>query len=290
MSDPTYLPIPLPEETNDKRPLPEIIADHYGFALAYHDADDGRFYAVQDWIRGLSETPDVSKFWDNMKRRLKKAGIVTSSSWRGMPYQTSNGAIHQRDHAIAEVLYMITQRMDANSVLRNNVLEFLAKAGVVVDEIRIDPDKALDAAIEAYRRMGKTDKWITARIQGKVMRMRFTTAFRNALQRDPSALQYALITDELRVGLWKRNSKALRKQMGLPDKANVREHMSTLALTYEMLAENISAEEMEQHKNLKFDESKAIVRRNAQDVGEHAERTSRRLGKDIVTDKPLLEE
>ena len=66
--------------------------------------------------------------------------------------------------------------------------------------------------------------------------------------------------------------------------------MSTLALTYEMLAESISAEEMEQHQNLKFGESKEIVQRNSEDVGEHAERTSRRLGKDIITDRPLLEE
>jgi hypothetical protein len=63
------------------------------------------------------------------------------------------------DYAQAEKLYQITQRMDANTGLRNAVLKFLAGAGVVVDEQRIDPDKALDAAIEAYRRQGKSEKW-----------------------------------------------------------------------------------------------------------------------------------
>jgi hypothetical protein len=288
MSDSTYLPIPLPQDSNDQRPLPEIIADHYGFPLAFHDVDDQRHYAVQDWIRGVAHPADVGTFWSLMQRRFKKAGIETLSWCKTLPYKASDGKRYKRDHATAHGLYMITQRMDTNTGLRNDILRFLAKAGVVVDDMRVDPEKAIDAAIEAYRRMGKTDKWITARIQGKVMRLRFVAAFRNSLEREPSSMQYAIITDVMRVGLWKRKTSELREQMDLPAKANLRENMSTLALTYEMLAENISAEEMEQRENLKFEESKGIVRRNSEDVGEHAERTARRLGKDIATDQPLL--
>jgi DNA-damage-inducible protein D len=290
MSDSITLPIPLPEESHDKRPLPEIIADYCYFPLAYHDVEDTRYYSIQDWIAGVALTEEPSKFWTDVKRVAKRTGIQLSDSIRQLPHKGANGKTYKMDFGPAEALYQITQRIRANTGIRDKVLTYLSKAGVVVDEIRIDPDKAIDAAIEAYRRLGKDEKWITARIQGKLMRLRFTAAFKNALRRDPSALQYAIITDEMRVGLWNRKTATLRAEMGLSEKANLREHMSTLALTYEMLAENISAEEMEQRQNLEFEESKAIVRKNSRHVGKHAEETSRMLGKDIVTGRPLLPE
>ncbi|MEP7287414.1 MAG: hypothetical protein ABI947_16780 [Chloroflexota bacterium] len=62
MSDSTLVPIPLPQDSNDQRPLPEIIADYYGFPLAYYDTEDERYYAVQDWIAGIAQTEEPSKF------------------------------------------------------------------------------------------------------------------------------------------------------------------------------------------------------------------------------------
>jgi hypothetical protein len=49
------------------------------------------------------------------------------------------------DHANAEILYQITQRMDVTTGIRDKVLRFLAQAGVVVDEMRVDPDKIIEA-------------------------------------------------------------------------------------------------------------------------------------------------
>jgi len=180
--------------------------------------------------------------------------------------------------------------MDANTGLRNKVLKFLAASGVKLDEMRLDPEEALDAAIEAYRRQGKSDKWIEARLQGKVQRLRFTAAFRKALRIDPSQLQYALITDEMRLGLWRRTTAILRREMGLKKNDNLRDHQSRLAIIYEALAEEVSAVELDQKSDLGFDQAKGIVRTNSESVGKHAEETGRRLGIDVATGRRLLQE
>src|SRR5258706_7860718 len=114
MSDPTQNSISFPiHNQNDKRPLPEIVAEHYGFPLAFVDIEDGkRFYAVQDWIRGVAQSPDPSKFWGAMKKRLKKAGIETSTWCRSLPYLASDGKTYKRDHTEVTGLYQLTQRMD----------------------------------------------------------------------------------------------------------------------------------------------------------------------------------
>lgn len=288
MSDHTTSSVDFVHSANNSHPLPEIIAEQAGFSLAYHDVDDKRYYAVQDWIAGVAQVEEPRKFWESMRRRLKKAGIELSSWWRQLPYRANNGKTYKMDHAEATILYQITQRMDANTGLRDQILRFLAKAGVVIDEFRIDPEKAIDAAIEAYRRMGKSEQWIAARVQSKVARLRFTAAFKHSLRGEPKRWQYAAITDVMRVGLWKRNTAVLRQQLGLEKDSNLRDHQSALAVSYEMLAENISATELELHRNLEYDGAANIVRRNSEDVGAHAEATSRRLGIDIATNQPLL--
>src|SRR5579859_4330293 len=160
MSDSTSNSVSFPVNSNDKRPLPEIIAERYDFKLAYLDYEDGnRYYAVQDWIVGVAQTDSPRRFWSDLQKRLKKAGLTQLyDSCVQLPYRATNGRFYQMDYAKAETLYQITQRMDVHSGLRDDVLEFLAKSGVVLDEMRIDREQAIDAAIEAYKRQGKSDR------------------------------------------------------------------------------------------------------------------------------------
>jgi len=292
VSDSTFFQPALPTPNSgdpDSRPLPEIIAEHFGFPLAYHDVKGVRYYAVQDWILGVAQ-PDShpGTFWTALKRRTKKQGVEFSTLCIKLPYIASDGKRYKTDHAKAETLYMITQRMDANTGLRNKILEFLAKSGVVLDEVRIDPERAIDAAIEAYRRMGKSEDWIATRIQSRIARLKFTSAFKYSLLNKPTPKHYAVITDELRLGLWRRKTAELRRQMGLKENANLRDHQSSLALSYELLAENLSAAELAQKRNLAFEEVQDVVRTNAEDVGRHAQQAGQRLGIDIATNRPLL--
>src|SRR5579872_6262929 len=108
-----------------------------------------------------------------LKRRLVKAEIELSSWCVQLPYRASNGKRYDIDHTDAEGLYRITQRMDVNTGLRDRILNYLAKSGAFVDGQRIDaiqaqqealdepvandPDKAIEAAVNAYKRMGRTE-------------------------------------------------------------------------------------------------------------------------------------
>src|SRR5262249_983585 len=119
-----------PQFTDDERPAPEIVAKLYGFPLAYHDTPDGRFYAVQDWIKGVADPVNLRDFWYALKKRLKRAGFDMSFLCRQLGYRSKDGKTYKIDHANAEGLYLITQRMDASTGIRDEVLKYLAKAGV----------------------------------------------------------------------------------------------------------------------------------------------------------------
>jgi len=300
--------LPVSFNPDDKRPLPELIAlgnpdpaDGWpAFPLQYHDVEGIRYYAVQDWILGVAQIEDPRDFWFRMKARLKKVKIDLSTLCRQLPYLAKDNKKYKMDFASAEGLYRITQRMDANTGVRDRVLRYLAFAGVVIDEARLDPtsilgkafgpapDLMIEAAIETYRAQGKSDAWIASRLLGVQTRKIFTATFQKALRNKPSGYQYAQVTDTLRIGVWKRNTATIRKELNLDADANVRDNMSMLALSYELLAENLSAAALDQHENLEFSEANNVVRKQSEFVGDHAAQASKQLGIDIITNKPLL--
>src|SRR5579859_4060817 len=186
---PSQLPLqPFSDEGGaDKRPLPERVADGNpdpdtgwpAFPLAYKDVDGKRYYAIQDWIRGVAQSSDTraaSELWRFMKARLKKMGVETRAWCASLNYRASDGKNYKRDHTDGEGLYRITQRMDVNTGLRDRILNDLANSGAFVDgqridairppqevidePIAVDPEKLIQAVIAFYRRRGKTDSWI----------------------------------------------------------------------------------------------------------------------------------
>ncbi len=302
MFDPTL--VPPSRSSADPRPLPEIIADGKPdpagwppFPLAFHDVEGKRYYAVQDWILGVAQVENPRMYWADIKRRLKKAGVELLVSCQQLAYKVSNGRRYKMDHADAETLYRITQRMDAETGLRDKILTFLAKAGVTLDDIRIDPDKVfedadpdqvLDAAIRAYKKQGKSEHWIAARLQGKIQRERFTAAFQRSLKTPPSSWQFGTITNTMRLGLWDRSTAKLKKEVGLKENDSLRDNLSSIALHYEMIAEEVSERELAQNEQLTFEQAREIVYTNSQFIGQQAQKTGKRLGIDVATDKPLL--
>jgi hypothetical protein len=330
MADPNANLVPIQSSfsgfTDDKRPLPLIIADGNpdpdkgwpSFPLAYRDVDGVRYYAVQDWIRGVLQINDpkqASKHWFDVKRRLKKAGIESSVFLRTLKYRSQDGKNYDRDFTDDKGLYSITERLNVDSALEIRILDYAAAAGAEIDRQRIDtiearetkavepPETSIDedmlsfeAEFEAlvgkyriiYRGLGKSENWISTRVRSAMQRRKFTEAFQKALRDNPTQFQFAEITDDMRRGLWKRTTKQLRAEMNLPSRTNLRDHMTEIGLNYEALAESIAEAELKQNEQLSFAQAEAIVSANARSLRPHIERTSKRLGIDIPTNKPLL--
>lgn len=291
----------IPDLVNneDKRPLPLIVAEKWGFPLAFAETEDGTMYAVQDWIRGLTGTKDVRTIWAETKRRSNSPELFTSIEQ--LPYAATNGKTYQMDFANDKLLYLIAQHLrvtKARPVL-DEIKKFLAEAGAFVDLVRrepetvitsgaIDPEDAIDIAIQAYRAQGKDDRWIHARLEGKVKREKFTAALQLAVAEVLTRYHYASATDEIYKGLWGRTAAMLKNELELLPKQSLRDHQPALALTYQGLAEDVCATKLGQRTELSYVEAEEIVRVVAELIGKQAQDTSRFLNTDLATGKPLL--
>jgi len=280
--------------SRDARPLPLIVAEKWDFSLAYHETDDGLYYSVQDWIRGISTSVDIRQLWDKMKIQL-------SISIRQLPYLATNGKTYQMDFTSDKGLYLIAQNMRAikSRPALSEIKRFLAESGAFTDLVRrepqavitsgaIDPEAAIDAVIEHYRRLGKPDSWINARLAGKVKRVKFTTALQAAVEMQLKQVHYAVATDDIYLGLWERTAQYIKAEMDLPKSANLRDHQPTIALTYQGLAEEVCAQKLGDRVELSWDEARQIIRFVARMIGEQAKVISEYLQMDLATGYPLL--
>lgn len=284
----------------DKRPLPLIVAEQWGFPLQYYIVEHVSYYAVQDWIAGLASTDalQASRMWTDFQRR---GTIQTTDSIRSLPYLASDNKKYERDFATDKGLYLIAQHLRSTEKrpLLKAIKQYLADAGAFVDLVRrkpeiliesgaIDPDEVIDAAIEEYRRQGKDDDWISMRMVGKVKRHMFTAALAAAINQIQD-WQYAVATNQVYEGLWGRTAAILKQDLNLPSRGiSLRDHQPALALAYQSIAEEVSAKQLGKRDELEWEEARVIVREVADLIGIQAKATSQYLGVDLATGKPLL--
>lgn len=288
------VPLSQPEDT----PLPLIVANRWNFALAHVQTADGTYYAVQDWMRGLTGEADTRKMWSYFK---KQSAWQQMSSWtRRMPYTTSNGRRHQRDYTTDKGLYLIAQylRITEERPMLDEIRRFLASAGAFVDAVRLEPtkiveaiknpDSLLDAFIEYHRKRGKDDGWIQARFVSVIARHEFTAALIEFVNDNLNPLHFAVATDDVYRGLWGRTAVTLREQLNLTKNATLRDHQPRLALQYQSIVEEVCAQKLGQRQELSWEDARDIIQLVARIIGRQAEETSQLLQQDIATGRPLL--
>ncbi|MBC7871479.1 MAG: hypothetical protein H7Y09_11625 [Chitinophagaceae bacterium] len=292
----------LPAAGNQDLPLPLIVAQKWNFPLAYVEAEDGTFFAVQDWIRGLigeGNATKISHVWTDIQR--KSTLFQSADSIRSLPYLASDGKTYQRDYTTDKGLYLNAQNLRSTKArpALAAIKKYLAESGAFADQVRRDPntivmsgamtpDQAMEAAIAAYRAQGKDDRWIQARLEGKIKRNRFTAALSAAVIDILTPKHYALATDDIYRGLWGRTAAYLKGELQLPPKANLRDHQPLLALHYQGIAEEAAAHKLGRQTELTWQEAREIVKIVAAMVGHQASEMSEFLEMDLATGKALL--
>jgi len=293
------LPLPFEDDfqTDDDTPLPLIVAKQWNFPLRYAQTDTDMYYAIQDWIVGLQggTTTKAALVWKDFRKKQ------TSVSNASLPYKATDGKTYKRPFTNDKGLYTIAQYLRGmeDRLVLDEIKNFLAAAGEFVDGIRLDPgravssgainpDEAIDAAIKAYRAQGKDDRWIQARIEGKIKRNQFTAALSAAVAEILTPRHFAATTDDIYKGLWGRTAANLKQEMALSKRSSLRDHQPILALHYQGIAEEVSAHKLGTRQELTWHEAREIVQMVAAFIGKQAQQTSELLQMDLATGKPLL--
>ena len=201
------------------------------------------YFAIVDVIAVLTDSADPQNYWRVLKKRLKDEGNETITNCNGLKMTAPDGKKRKTDVANTEQLLRIIQSIPSPKA--EPFKAWLAMVGKQRLDEEVDPQIAIDRAIESYRNKGYSEEWIAQRMRGIEIRKDMTNEWRRAGITD--SRQYASLTNILTAAWSGKTVKEYKKFKGLK-KENLRDNMANTELVLNALAE-ISTTEISKATN-----------------------------------------
>ena len=157
---------------------------------------------------------------------------------------------------------------------------WLAEVGRERIEETIDPEQAIDRALETYLKKGYTREWINQRIQAIQVRKELTDEWQDRGVK--KGIEYAILTDEITRAWSGMTTRQYKKLKGLK-KENLRDNMSTTEIILNMLAETSTKDISKVSKPETFEENIEVARRGGNVAGVAKQALEAETGKPVIT-------
>ena len=217
-------------------------------------------FSVVDVVGVLTEQPDYDgarNYWKVLKNRLNKEGsqLVTSCNQLKMK-SPKDGKRYLTDVADTEQLLRIIQSIPSPKAEPFKL--WLAQVGRERIEETIDPEQAIDRALETYLKKGCDPDWVHQRLLSIRIRNELTDEWKK--RGVQQGKEFAILTDEI-TRSWSGMTTRQYKDLKRLKKENLRDNMSDTELVLTMLAEASTRDISRAEKPEGFTESKRVAKR-----------------------------
>ena len=217
-------------------------------------------FSVVDVVGVLTEQPDYDgarNYWKVLKNRLNKEGsqLVTSCNQLKMK-SPKDGKRYLTDVADTEQLLRIIQSIPSPKAEPFKL--WLAQVGRERIEETIDPEQAIDRALETYLKKGHDPDWVHQRLLSIRIRNELTDEWKK--RGVQQGKEFAILTDEI-TRSWSGMTTRQYKDLKRLKKENLRDNMSDTELVLTMLAEASTRDISRAEKPEGFTESKRVAKR-----------------------------
>ena len=192
---------------------------------AWDEENEEWFFSVVDVIRVLTDSADGRKYWNKLKQRLKEEGNETVTNCHQLKLLAQDGKRRSTDVANTEQLLRLIQSIPSKKAEPFKL--WLAQVGRERIEETIDPEIAIERALETYAKKGYAADWINQRLQTIRARKELTDQWKT--HGISENREYAILTDEVTKAWAGMSTRQYKNLKGLK-KENLRDNMSTLEL------------------------------------------------------------
>ena len=250
---------------------------------AWDEEKEEWYFSVVDVIRVLTEQPDTrhaAKYWSVLKTRIKAEGGQLTTICSQLKMKSADGKRYLTDVAETEQLLRIIQSTPSPKAEPFKL--WLAQVGRERIEETIDPELAIDRALETYLKKGYTREWINQRLQAIQVRKELTDEWQDrGVQK---GVEYAILTDEI-TRAWSGMSTRQYKRLKGLKKENLRDNMTTTELVLNMLAETSTTDISKVEQPQSFSENMDVARKGGEVAGIARKALEGRTGKPVITAK-----
>ena len=246
--------------------------------VAWDAAREEWYFSIVDVVTVLTNSTDPTAYWRKLKQRLKAEGNETVTNCHALKMRAADGKNRLTDVADTEQLLRIIQSIPSKKA--EPFKAWLAMVGRERIEETIDPEQAIDRALETYLKKGYSEEWVHQRLLAIRIRNELTDEWKKrGVQKGK---EYAILTDEITrawsgMNTWQyKNLKGLRKE-------NLRDNMSDLELVLTMLAEASTTDIAKAEQPQGFDENQKVARRGGNVAGVARKALEAETGRPVVT-------
>jgi len=194
------------------------------------------WFVINDIVGALTDSPNPSDYLKKLRRRdpsladaFKGGGQIVPPL--SLPFETEGGTQRLQCWNVAGILRLVQSIPSPNA---EPFKRWLAKVGHERLQEMADPALGLERTRESWRKLGRSEKWITQRMTGQETRNKLTDywASHEVKQGEEFAILTNLIHEE-----WSGVSVKEHKDLKGLEKQNLRDHMSEAELIFTALAE-----------------------------------------------------
>ena len=151
------------------------------------------YFSVVDVISALTESNIPKRYWTDLKKKLIEEGSQLYENIVRLKMKAKDGKFRDTDVLDTEGIFRLIESVPSPKAEPFKM--WLASLGKErIDEV-FDPEKAIDRAIDYYRKKGYSDSWIEVRLKGILNRKKLTDVWKeNGITEN---YEYAMLTNEI---------------------------------------------------------------------------------------------
>jgi hypothetical protein len=237
-------------------------------------------YSVVDVVKILSGSSQPRKYWNDLKKKIYLEGSELSDSIGQLKLKSSDGKFYSTDVLDTKGILRLIQSVPSKKAEPFKL--WLAKLGDERINESIDPEIAIDRAVESYHNLGYSTEWINQRIKTIEVRKELTDEWdKRGVQKGQ---EYAILTNEITKG-WSDLSTKEYKNLKNLKKENLRDNMTNLELVLNMLAE-ASTTEISKSKNPdSFDKNLKVAKQGGEVAKSARIKLEETTGEKVISNK-----
>ena len=250
---------------------------------AWDEEREEWYFSIVDVVAVLTEQKTqrgASTYWAVLKKRLKDEGadqLLTNCKQLKLK-SPKDGKRYLTDVATTEQILRIIQSIPSPKAEPFKI--WLAEIGRERIEETIDPEQAIDRALETYLKKGYSEEWVHQRLLAIRIRNELTDEWQK--RGVEKGREFAILTDEISRAWSGMTTRQYKRLKGLK-KENLRDNMSDLELVLTMLAEASTRDISRAEEPETFEESRQVAQQGGEVAGIARRALEQRTGKPVIT-------
>ena len=247
---------------------------------AWDEEREEWYFSVQDVVAVLADSADPKQYIKKMRARDPQLSANWGTICTPVQMIAADGKRRKVQAANTEGILRVIQSIPSPKA--EPFRQWLAQVGRERIEETIDPEQAIDRALETYQKKGYDADWIHQRILSIRVRNELTAEWQ--ARGVEQGREYAILTDEITKAWSGMTTRQYKNLKGLK-KENLRDNMSTTEIILNMLAETSTKDISKKERPEGFSENMEVARRGGKVAGIARTALEEETGEPVITSR-----